>query len=148
MCIRDRSKSHYYGINACWRSCREIGMLVKSTGLSHYVSSVGVFNPKHSETDGLEAGEVGFVIAGIKDIFGAPVGDTVTHISTPNVDILPGFKKSKPQVYAGLFPVDSSEFEPFREALQKLKLNDSSLFFEPESSDALGFGFRLSLIHI
>ncbi|MBH1971419.1 elongation factor 4 [Moraxellaceae bacterium AER2_44_116] len=126
-------------------------MLVKSTGLSHYVSSVGVFNPKHSETDGLEAGEVGFVIAGIKDIFGAPVGDTVTHISTPNVDVLPGFKKSKPQVYAGLFPVDSSEFEPFREALQKLKLNDSSLFFEPESSDALGFGFRcgfLGMLHM
>jgi GTP-binding protein LepA len=110
-----------------------------------------VFNPKHSETDGLEAGEVGFVIAGIKDIFGAPVGDTVTHISTPNVDVLPGFKKSKPQVYAGLFPVDSSEFEPFREALQKLKLNDSSLFFEPESSDALGFGFRcgfLGMLHM
>ena len=126
-------------------------MLVKSTGQSHYVTSVGVFNPKHTETAGLEAGEVGFVIAGIKDIFGAPVGDTITHHATPDVEILPGFKTVKPQVYAGVFPVDSSDFEAFREALQKLKLNDSALFFEPESSDALGFGFRcgfLGLLHM
>ncbi len=126
-------------------------MLVKSTGQSHPVSSVGVFNPKHFETKHLEAGEVGFVIAGIKDIFGAPVGDTITLQSTPDVEVLPGFKKVKPQVYAGLFPIDSSDFEAFRDALQKLKINDSALFFEPESSDALGFGFRcgfLGMLHM
>ena len=126
-------------------------ILVKSTGQSHLVSSVGVFNPKHSETDGLHAGEVGFVIAGIKNIFGAPVGDTLTLIGTPDVDILPGFKKVKPQVYAGLFPITSDDYEPFREALSKLTLNDSALFFEPESSDALGFGFRcgfLGMLHM
>ena len=126
-------------------------MLIKSTGISHLVSSVGVFTPKHFETGILEAGEVGFVIAGIKDIFGAPVGDTVTLHATPDVEVLPGFKKVKPQVYAGLFPIDSSDFEAFREALQKLRINDASLFFEPESSDALGFGFRcgfLGMLHM
>ena len=126
-------------------------MLIKSTGVSHLVSSVGVFTPKHFETGILEAGEVGFVIAGIKDIFGAPVGDTVTLHATPDVEVLPGFKKVKPQVYAGLFPIDSSDFEAFREALQKLRINDASLFFEPESSDALGFGFRcgfLGMLHM
>jgi len=126
-------------------------VLVKSTGQSHPVSSVGVFTPKHTETGQLEAGEVGFIIAGIKDIFGAPVGDTLTLAGTPDVEMLPGFKQVKPQVYAGLFPIDSSDFEAFREALQKLKLNDSALFFEPESSDALGFGFRcgfLGMLHM
>ena len=126
-------------------------ILVKSTGQHHIVTSVGVFNPKHSETDGLYAGEVGFVIAGIKNIFGAPVGDTLTLNTTPNVDMLPGFKKVKPQVYAGLFPISSDDYEPFRDALSKLTLNDSALFFEPESSDALGFGFRcgfLGMLHM
>ncbi len=126
-------------------------MLVKSTGQTHVVTSVGMFSPKHTETNVLEAGEVGFVIAGIKDIFGAPVGDTITLSNTPQVAALPGFKKVKPQVYAGLFPIDSSDFEPFREALQKLQINDSALFFEPESSDALGFGFRcgfLGMLHM
>jgi len=126
-------------------------ILVKSTGQSHLVSSVGVFNPKHSETDGLHAGEVGFVIAGIKNIFGAPVGDTLTLVGTPDVDMLPGFKKVKPQVYAGMFPITSDDYEPFRDALSKLTLNDSALFFEPESSDALGFGFRcgfLGMLHM
>ncbi len=126
-------------------------MLVKSTGISHPVSSVGVFTPKHTETPILQAGEVGFVIAGIKDIFGAPVGDTITLQGTPDVESLPGFKQVKPQVYAGLFPVESSDFEAFREALQKLKINDSALFFEPETSDALGFGFRcgfLGMLHM
>ena len=126
-------------------------MLVKSTGATHPVTSVGIFTPKHFETGILEAGEVGFVIAGIKDIFGAPVGDTLTLQQTPDVSILPGFKKVKPQVYAGLFPVDSSDFEAFREALKKLRVNDSALFFEPESSDALGFGFRcgfLGMLHM
>lgn len=126
-------------------------ILVKSTGMTHIVTSVGVFNPKHQETGLLEAGEVGFIIAGIKNIFGAPVGDTLTHSTTPNVAILPGFKKVKPQVYAGLFPISSDDYEAFRDALSKLTLNDSALFFEPESSDALGFGFRcgfLGMLHM
>ena len=126
-------------------------MLMKSTGQTHIITSVGIFNPKHTETGVLEAGEVGFVIAGIKDIFGAPVGDTITLATTPEVESLPGFKKVKPQVYAGLFPIDASDFEPFREALHKLQINDSALFFEPESSDALGFGFRcgfLGMLHM
>jgi GTP-binding protein LepA len=112
---------------------------------------VGVFTPKRSETGVLSAGEVGFVVAGIKDIYGAPVGDTLTHTKTPEVDVLPGFKRVKPQVFAGMFPVTSDDYEAFREALSKLKLNDASLFYEPESSDALGFGFRcgfLGMLHM
>ena len=115
------------------------------------VDSVGVFNPKRQVTGELKAGEVGFVVAGIKDIHGAPVGDTITHASTPEVDALPGFKKVKPQVYAGLFPVSSDDYEDFRDALSKLTLNDASLFYEPETSDALGFGFRcgfLGMLHM
>ena len=121
-------------------------VLVKSTGKQHQVDSVGVFNPKHTATVDLKAGEVGFIIAGIKDIHGAPVGDTLTLAATPDVDPLPGFQRVKPQVYAGLFPVSSDDFEDFREALQKLTLNDAALQFEPESSDALGFGFRIGFL--
>ena len=121
-------------------------VLVKSTGKTHLVDSFGVFNPKHTETVDLKAGEVGFIIAGIKDIHGAPVGDTLTLSNTPDVDPLPGFQKVKPQVYAGLFPVSSDDFEDFREALQKLTLNDAALQFEPESSEALGFGFRIGFL--
>jgi len=121
-------------------------VLVKSTGKTHQVDSVGVFNPKHSSTADLKAGEVGFIIAGIKDIHGAPVGDTLTLFNTPDVEMLPGFKRVKPQVYAGLFPVSSDDFEDFREALQKLTLNDAALQYEPESSDALGFGFRIGFL--
>lgn len=124
---------------------------IKSTKMSYPVSSIGVFTPKSLETDVLEAGEVGFVIAGIKDIGGAPVGDTITHAKTPDVESIPGFQKVKPQVYAGLFPVDSADFESFREALQKLQVNDAALFFEPDTSDALGFGFRcgfLGMLHM
>ncbi|MGP0174237.1 translation elongation factor 4 [Pseudomonas sp. NCHU5208] len=121
-------------------------VLVKSTGKIHQVDSVGVFTPKHTATEDLKAGEVGFIIAGIKDIHGAPVGDTLTLSSTPDVDMLPGFKRVKPQVYAGLFPVSSDDFEDFREALQKLTLNDAALQYEPESSDALGFGFRIGFL--
>ncbi|MCL5043288.1 MAG: translation elongation factor 4 [Gammaproteobacteria bacterium] len=121
-------------------------VLVKSTGKQHQVDSVGVFNPKHTTTADLKAGEVGFIIAGIKDIHGAPVGDTLTLAATPDVDPLPGFQRVKPQVYAGLFPVSSDDFEDFREALQKLTLNDAALQFEPESSDALGFGFRIGFL--
>lgn len=121
-------------------------ILVKSTGKAHLVDSVGVFTPKHTTTESLKAGEVGFVIASIKDIHGAPVGDTLTLSSTPEVKVLPGFKRVKPQVYAGLFPVSSDDFEDFREALQKLTLNDAALEYEPESSDALGFGFRIGFL--
>ena len=126
-------------------------IILKSIGKAHVVDSVGVFNPKRKVTQELKAGEVGFVVAGIKEIHGAPVGDTITHSSTPEIDALPGFKKVKPQVYAGLFPVSSDDYENFRDALAKLTLNDSSLFYEPESSDALGFGFRcgfLGMLHM
>jgi len=126
-------------------------ILVKSTAKIEQVDSIGVFTPKRLETGILKVGEVGFVVAGIKDIHGAPVGDTITHAKTPETEILPGFKRVKPQVYAALFPVSSDDFEAFREALQKLTLNDASLQFEPESSDALGFGFRcgfLGMLHM
>ncbi|TRX75883.1 translation elongation factor 4 [Pseudomonas mangiferae] len=121
-------------------------ILVKSTGKVHQVDSVGVFTPKHTEMADLKAGEVGFIIAGIKEILGAPVGDTLTLSTTPDVDVLPGFQRVKPQVYAGLFPVSSDDFEDFREALQKLTLNDAALQYEPESSEALGFGFRIGFL--
>jgi GTP-binding protein LepA len=126
-------------------------IITKSIGKGHAVDSVGVFSPKLTKLKHLKAGEVGFVVAGIKDIHGAPVGDTITHLSTPDTPALAGFKKVKPQVYAGMFPVSSDDFEAFREALSKLTLNDASLFYEPESSDALGFGFRcgfLGMLHM
>jgi GTP-binding protein LepA len=126
-------------------------IISKTIGKAQPVDAVGVFTPKRLEKDMLRAGEVGFVVAGIKDIHGAPVGDTITHALTPDVPALPGFKKIKPQVYAGLFPISSDDYEAFREALAKLTLNDASLFYEPESSDALGFGFRcgfLGMLHM
>ncbi|NVK54666.1 MAG: elongation factor 4 [Alteromonadaceae bacterium] len=126
-------------------------MLVMSTGKAHLVDHVGIFTPKRKDTGVLRAGEVGFVIAGIKDIHGAPVGDTLTTVKNPSTERLPGFKKVKPQVYAGLFPVSSDDYENFRDALSKLSLNDASLFFEPENSTALGFGFRcgfLGMLHM
>ena len=118
---------------------------VKTTGQNYLVDSVGVFTPKRTTTDCLQAGEVGYIVAGIKDIHGAPVGDTITHLKTKEADALDGFKKVQPQVYAGLFPTSSDDYEDFREALDKLRLNDASLFFEPENSDALGFWFSLWL---
>jgi len=126
-------------------------MLVMSTGKAHEVDEVGIFTPKRVKKEQLSAGEVGFVIAGIKEINGAPVGDTITLANRPAEKPLPGFLLCEPKVYAGLFPVDSEEYEDFREALSKLKLNDSSLFYEPEVSHALGFGFRcgfLGLLHM
>ncbi len=126
-------------------------IITKSIGKAHIADSIGVFTPKRTETNVLRAGEVGFVVAGIKDIHGAPVGDTITHSSSPEVESLPGFQKVNPQVYAGMFPINSEDFEDFREALSKLTLNDASLFYEPESSDALGFGFRcgfLGMLHM
>jgi len=126
-------------------------ILIKSTGRHHLVDSIGIFTPKRVVTGVLRAGEVGFICASIKDIHGAPVGDTITLIKTPDVAQLPGFKQIKPQVYAGLFPTSSDDYEDFRDALSKLSLNDASLFYEPESSDALGFGFRcgfLGMLHM
>ena len=114
--------------------------------VAHQVDQIGVFTPKRERTKILRTGEVGFVVAGIKDIHGAPVGDTITHIKPASEKKLPGFKKITPQVYAGLFPISSDDFEDFREALEKLSLNDSSLSYEPESSQALGFGFRMGFL--
>ncbi|MEZ9367808.1 translation elongation factor 4 [Shewanella sp. 10N.286.52.B9] len=124
---------------------------VMSTGQNYNADRVGIFTPKQTDTPELKAGEVGFVISGIKEIHGAPVGDTLTHAKHGAEEPLPGFKKVTPQVYAGVFPISTDEFESFREALNKLSLNDASLFFEPESSSALGFGFRigyLGLLHM
>ncbi len=122
-------------------------MLVMSTGQVHQVDKVGIFTPpKQIETKVLRAGEVGFVIAGIKEIHGAPVGDTITISKKETSSPLPGFKKAQPQVYAGIFPISSDEYENFRDALNKLSLNDASLFFEPENSSALGFGFRIGFL--
>ncbi|PUA30541.1 MAG: elongation factor 4 [Cellvibrio sp. 79] len=121
-------------------------IITKTIGKAQIVDGVGVFSPKPTQLKELKAGEVGFVVAGIKDIHGAPVGDTITHAQTPDVEALEGFQKIKPQVYAGMFPISSDDFEDFREALAKLTLNDASLFYEPESSDALGFGFRVGFL--
>ncbi len=126
-------------------------ILVKSTGRQHVVDDVGRFTPKRESDQALAAGEVGYVVAGIKEIQGAPVGDTLVSARAADVAQLPGFARVKPQVYAGLFPVSSDDFESFREALEKLVLNDAALFYEPESSDALGFGFRcgfLGMLHM
>ncbi|MFA6302447.1 MAG: translation elongation factor 4 [Legionella sp.] len=126
-------------------------MRVMSTGKTYEVDQVGVFTPKRTKLEALRAGEVGYVVAGIKEIQGAPVGDTLTLDKNPASSVLPGFQRVKPQVYAGLFPISSDDFEAFREALAKLSLNDASLFYEPESSEALGFGFRcgfLGMLHM
>ncbi len=124
---------------------------VMSTGRNYNVDDLGVFTPKREARESLSAGEVGYVIASIKDIYGAPVGDTITNDREPANEPLPGFKQVQPKVYAGLFPVSADDYEDFREALSKLRLNDSALFFEPENSTALGFGFRcgfLGLLHM
>jgi GTP-binding protein LepA len=124
---------------------------VWTTGRWHQVDKLGRFTPKSLVAESLETGEVGFVIAGIKEIDGAPVGDTITSDARPASEPLPGFKAIKPRVFAGLFPVNSEDYESFRDALSKLKLNDSALHFEPEVSSALGFGFRcgfLGLLHM
>ena len=126
-------------------------ILAKSNGKVHQVDSVGIFTPKRQEKEMLQAGEVGFVVAGIKDIHGAPVGDTLINAKHTEVSALPGFQQVKPQVYAGIFTISSDDYEDFRDALGKLTLNDASLFYEPETSDALGFGFRcgfLGMLHM
>ncbi len=124
---------------------------VMSTGQTWGVDRLGIFTPKQVDTEVLNTGEVGWVVCGIKDILGAPVGDTLTLAKNGSDKPLPGFKKVKPQVYAGLFPVSSDDYENFRDALGKLSLNDASLFYEPENSAALGFGFRcgfLGMLHM
>ena len=124
---------------------------IMSTGLNHQLDELGVFTPKRSPRNSLEAGDVGYVVAGIKDIHGAPVGDTITSIKNPSTEQLPGFQKIKPRVFAGLFPVDSNDYEELRDALDKLSLNDAALHSEPETSQALGFGFRcgfLGMLHM
>jgi len=124
---------------------------VMSTGRSHLVNKVGIYTPKGCEQPQLGCGEVGFVIAGIKEVDGAPVGDTLTHTQAPAAAPLPGFKEIKPQVFAGLYPVSADDYEGLRDALAKLRLNDAALFYEPETSQALGFGFRcgfLGMLHM
>ncbi len=124
---------------------------VMSRGNTWQVDKLGISTPKRVDVDVLHCGEVGWVACDIKTIHGAPVGDTITHEKNPCAEPLPGFKKSKPQVYAGMFPVNTDDYNVFREALEKLSLNDASLFFEPENSKALGFGFRcgfLGMLHM
>jgi GTP-binding protein LepA len=124
---------------------------VMSTGRTHQVEKVGAFTPKMESKASLGPGEVGFVIAGIKEIDGAPVGDTITHTDKKATKALPGFEEMRPRVFSGLYPVSSDDYESFREALQKLRLNDAALHFEPETSQALGFGFRcgfLGMLHM
>jgi GTP-binding protein LepA len=124
---------------------------VMSTGRHFLVDKVGIFTPKPQDLLALETGQVGFVIAGIKEIGGAPVGDTLTHADHPAVTPLPGFQPINPRVFAGMFPIDSSDYENFRDALAKLRLNDAALYYEPENSVALGMGFRcgfLGLLHM
>lgn len=126
-------------------------ILLMATGAQHLTEHVGVFTPKSQNRESLSAGQVGFVIAGIKELKDAKVGDTVTLVAKPASNPLPGFKEVQPQVFAGLFPVESNQYEALRDSLEKLKLNDASLQYEPEVSQALGFGFRcgfLGLLHM
>ncbi|MBU2570768.1 MAG: translation elongation factor 4 [Gammaproteobacteria bacterium] len=130
---------------------RKQKITIMSTGKSFLVDKVGVFTPKRLEKDTLNTGEVGYMVASIKDIFGAPVGDTITSTDNPSDKPLAGFQKVQPRVFAGLYPVSSDDYEDLREALNKLQLNDASLQFEPETSQALGFGFRcgfLGMLHM
>ena len=130
---------------------KDARIVVHSTQRKYTVEKVGVFTPRSAEREELKAGEVGFLIAAIREINAAPVGDTIVDAGVPNVAALPGFKKIQPRVFAGLFPLVSEDYEKFREALQKLALNDSSLSFEPEVSASLGFGMRcgfLGLLHM
>jgi GTP-binding protein LepA len=130
---------------------RKQKITIMSTGKSFIVEKVGVFTPKRLDKELLDTGEVGYVVAGIKDIFGAPVGDTITWTDKPAPEQLTGFQRVQPRVFAGLYPVSSDNYEDLREALNKLNLNDAALQFEPETSQALGFGFRcgfLGMLHM
>lgn len=126
-------------------------MVVMSTGKTHLAEKVGIYTPKEQETPSLNTGEVGFLVAGIKDIYGAPVGDTITLADNPATEMLSGFETIQPRVFAGLYPVSSDDYGSMRESLDKLRLNDAALHFEPETSQALGFGFRcgfLGMLHM
>jgi GTP-binding protein LepA len=126
-------------------------ILLMATGAQHLVESVGVFTPKSVARESLSAGQVGFIIAGIKELKAAKVGDTITLAAKPAAEPLPGFKEVQPQVFAGLFPVEANQYDALRDSLEKLKLNDAALMYEPEVSQALGFGFRcgfLGLLHM
>jgi GTP-binding protein LepA len=154
--IIDSWFDNYLGIVSLVRivdGCLQVGRKIRvmSTGRDFEVDQVGIFTPKRTPKNTLETGEVGYVVASIKDIEGAPVGDTLTNANMPAVEPLPGFQKVQPKVFAGLYPVDSSDYEAFRDALAKLHLNDSALHYEPETSQALGFGFRcgfLGMLHM
>jgi GTP-binding protein LepA len=126
-------------------------ILFMATGAQHLTENIGVFTPKSQPRQTLSAGQVGFIIAGVKELKAAKVGDTITHLGKPAKQALPGFKEVQPQVFAGLFPVESNQYEALRDSLEKLKLNDAALRYEPEVSQALGFGFRcgfLGLLHM
>ncbi|HUL10924.1 MAG TPA: translation elongation factor 4 [Methylococcaceae bacterium] len=125
---------------------RKQKITIMSTGKSHLVEKLGVFTPKPLDKNRLGPGEVGFMVAAIKDIFGAPVGDTITATDNPATEALPGFQQVQPRVFAGLYPVESDDYENLREALNKLHLNDAALQYEPETSQALGFGFRIGFL--
>ena len=154
--IIDSWFDNYLGVVSLVRVMQgEIGpkskILVMSTGRTHEVDKVGVFTPKRKELKKLGAGEVGWITASIKDVHGAPVGDTLTLANDPAPGPLPGFQEMQPRVFAGLFPVDAEDYPSLREALEKLRLNDAALRFEPESSEAMGFGFRcgfLGMLHM
>ena len=154
--IIDSWFDNYLGVVSLVRVMQgEIGpkskILVMSTGRTHEVDKVGVFTPKRKELPVLKAGEVGWITASIKDVHGAPVGDTLTLAGAPAPKALPGFQEMQPRVFAGLFPVNAEDYPDLREALDKLRLNDAALRFEPESSEAMGFGFRcgfLGMLHM
>jgi GTP-binding protein LepA len=136
-------------VNGCLQRKQKITIM--STGKSFFAEKIGVFTPKRLEKEALNSGEVGFIVAGIKDIFGAPVGDTITLTDHPTDQVLSGFETVQPRVFAGLYPVSSDDYTQMREALDKLHLNDAALHFEPETSQALGFGFRcgfLGMLHM
>ena len=148
----DRVKRVVHAENAAGEKTSEgYDRLLMATGSQHLVESVGVFTPKSVARENLSAGQVGFIIAGIKELKAAKVGDTVTLAAKPAAAALPGFKEVQPQVFAGLFPVEANQYDALRDSLEKLKLNDAALMYEPEVSQALGFGFRcgfLGLLHM
>jgi len=154
--IIDSWFDNYLGVNSLVRIKQgRLGkgdkIRIMSTGEEHQADQIGIFSPKRTTTQTLGCGQVGFVSAGIKEVHGAPVGDTITHVRNAADTPLPGFKPLQPRVFAGIFPIDSSDYPDLREALDKLQLNDSALHFEPETSMALGFGFRcgfLGMLHM
>ncbi|MEN1727076.1 MAG: translation elongation factor 4 [Pseudomonadota bacterium] len=154
--IVDSWFDNYLGVNSLVRITQGVlnkgdKIRIMSTGEEHGADQIGIFTPKRTASQQLSCGQVGFIAAGIKEVHGAPVGDTITNARLPADEPLPGFQPLQPRVFAGIFPVDSSDYPALREALDKLQLNDSALQFEPETSVALGFGFRcgfLGMLHM